>query len=113
MNRKRKEFHTNYKDSLKKVFPKSITSNGGLSSVQNHDRDRKVKPTSYKVALKKTNAQPAVGNTPAYVTKLRLQYQKEGKLSNAHKKFLNMVSNQRVSRKGCKSCGIKINNNAL
>ena len=75
-------------------------------------RPTKPKPASYKAALKALNGK-LPGRDPSYVTKLRLEYLKKGKLTPPHKKFLNMVARNKVvqkktEKKGCTSCGIKI-----
>lgn len=51
--------------------------------------------------------------TPPYVIKLREEYLKKGKLTNAHKKFLNLVGNNRVVKSGCPGCGNSIKNMSL
>lgn len=74
-------------------------------------RPTKAKPRNYKYLLKSKNAPRPSGKTPGYVSKLRQEYLKKGKLSPQHKKFLNTVAKQRVVKKkgkGCTTCGLKI-----
>lgn len=69
---------------------------------------RKNKPVSYRQPLKE-RISASIQNTTPFSVKLREQYIRNGVFTNAHKKFLNMVSSQRVtSNKGCTTCSKSI-----
>lgn len=60
----------------------------------------KNKPISYKEKYRKIQTSEKINYVPhANIISERLKYKNSGKLTNAHKKFLNMVSSQRVAKK--------------
>lgn len=60
----------------------------------------KFKPKSYKEHLKKINPE-----TKTYAKPCSL---KDGQLTNAHKKFLNLINNDLVKKEGCQTCSSSI-----
>ena len=73
---------------------------------------KKNKPISYKKQLS-LRPSASIPNATPFSVKLREQYIRNGVLTNAHKKFLNMVSSHSVIRKGCKTCSKSIQGLAL
>jgi hypothetical protein len=75
---------------------------------------RKNKPISYKEAFKQRLAtNPNAALAPPFSQRLRDEYLRRGQLTNAHKRFLNLVSNQVINNKGCTSCSKAIKGLAL
>jgi hypothetical protein len=61
---------------------------------------------SYKNRLRQPKEISAISdNVPSYVSSVRQKYEKNGKLSNPHKKYLNILGIPRVVKQGCSSCG--------
>jgi hypothetical protein len=81
---------TGYKNIVSKTYPPNLNQKKAVPTIK-----------SYKYAhrtyiSKEANAS---NKTPSYVSKLREEYLKKGKLSNSHKKFLNLLSSSRVVKK--------------
>jgi hypothetical protein len=70
-------------------------------------KNKSYKPNSYKHIFKQQTSKNAKSNNvlPTYVSGIRQKYEKSGKLSNAHKKYLNILGIPRVVKQGCSSCG--------
>lgn len=71
--------------------------------------NKKNKPVSYKESLKKKSvANNNSNNKTSFSQKLYNDYIKKGKITNSQKRFLNLISNQIVTRKECSSCSSAI-----
>ena len=104
-----------YKSHLKQIIPKKSKPYQAGTNPKSL-RPVYLRQPSVKDACRRlqTPAEAKKQNiTPPCVTKLRQEYLKQGTLTNAHKKFLNLVSSNRVVKKGCPGCGKSIKNMSL
>lgn len=89
----------------------ALTSNPSITRNRDPNFNRrpikKNKPVSYKKQLYLFPSASIPNSTP-FSVKLREQYIRNGVLTNAHKKFLNMVSSQHIVTNGCKTCSKSI-----
>lgn len=100
----KKQKPTGFRNINPRTYSQNLKQKKPVSTLKSH------KDESRKYTSKEANAS---NQTPVYVTKLREEYLKKGKLTNAHKKFFNLLSSSRVVKKGCSGCGKSINNMSL
>lgn len=115
MSQPLKKKPVSYKSHLKQIIPKKskpYTAGVNPKSLRPvYLRQQSVKDKCRRLQTAEEAKQNNV--TPPYVLKLREEYLKKGKLTNAHKKFLNLVSSNRIVKKGCAGCGKSIKNMSL
>ena len=108
-----------FKSKCRQTLDRNNAVSSNPDVTQNRDPNfqrrpvKKNKPVSYRQPLKE---QPSAGiqNATPFSVQLREQYIRNGVFTNVHKKFLNMVSSQRVtSKKGCTTCSESIRGLAL
>jgi len=104
-----------YKSSFKQIIPKKTKLyNPGVNPKSLRPVYLRSPSVKDKCRRLQTATEAKQSNiTPPYVLKLREEYLKKGKLTNAHKKFLNLVNNNRIVKKGCAGCGKSIKNMSL
>jgi len=104
---------TCFKSKFRKTLDRDNSLTSNLSITRNRDPNfnrrpvKKNKPLSYKKQLG-LRPSASIPNSTPFSLQLRENYIKNGVLTNAHKKFLNMVSSQRVVKNSCKTCSKSI-----
>ena len=107
------KININYKNLLrtKKPSVKKIKINN-IETFNNklYKSDRKLnKRIDYKNNLRQQKIDTYKEKEPlSYISSQSKIYEKSGKLSNNHKKYLNLLEIPRVIKKGCDSCSISI-----